>query len=70
MVSPHASNRYLSAQMKPAIVGSLPADTPWVATHKYHGTNFMIRIGSDGSVAFGRRNGFLTESQVCQRASC
>lgn len=51
-------------QVKEEVIGELPPDTPWVATHKYHGTNFMIRLGGDGSVAFGRRNGFLAGSQV------
>jgi len=36
------------------------ADTiPWIVTHKYHGANFIVRVGSDDAVTYGRRNGFL-----------
>jgi hypothetical protein len=44
--------------------GELYADaTPWVATHKLHGCNFIVRVARDGSLAYGRRNGFLAAGE-------
>ena len=44
--------------------GELYADaTPWVATHKLHGANFIVRVARDGSLAYGRRNGFLAPGE-------
>ena len=45
------------------VLGCLSPETQWVATHKYHGTNFIVRVGADGSIAFGRRNGFLADDE-------
>jgi hypothetical protein len=52
----------ISVSIKPGFIETFPPCS-WIVTHKYHGTNFMIRIGQDGSVRFGRRNGYLSEGQ-------
>ena len=50
-------------EIKPSMAAMLPESTTWIVTHKYHGTNFMVRVGADGQIKYGRRNGFIADGQ-------